>query len=70
MSATEEWCDELDLLRAAGVRVVPMEDLEEAAIWISSHRILLIAADLTSEERHDLACAYLPTALETERTDQ
>ena len=55
----------LGLFAAAGVRVVPVEDLEEAAVWVSSHRILLIATDLTTEERHDLACAYLPIALQT-----
>lgn len=64
MSTTDDWCDGLDLFRAAGVRVVPIEDLEEAAVWVSSHRILMVAANLTSEQREDLVTEFLPTALE------
>lgn len=64
MSTVEDWSDGMDLFRAAGVRVVPVEDLKEAAVWVSSHRILMVAADLTSEQREDLVTEFLPTALE------
>lgn len=55
----------LALFAAAGVRVVPVEDLGEPATWVSSHRILLIDTHLTTEQRHQVACAFLPAVLST-----
>ena len=53
----------LGLFAAAGVRVVPVEDLGEPATWVESHRILLVDMDLTTEQRHQIACVFLPAAL-------
>lgn len=54
----------LGLFAAAGVRVVPVEDFDLKAAWVPQARVLLIAADLTTQERHDVACSYLPRVLQ------
>lgn len=60
---SERFADGFELYRAAGVRVVPIEDFEESAVWVSSHQILLVDAGLTADERRDVACVYLPSML-------
>lgn len=55
--------DGFDLYRAAGVRVVPIEDFETPAVWVASHQVLLIDAALTAEERRDVALVYLPALI-------
>ncbi|HWJ65374.1 MAG TPA: hypothetical protein VNT31_01735 [Nocardioides sp.] len=55
--------DGLDLFRAAGVRVVPIEDLGEPAVWVASHRVLMIDTALTTEQRHQVACVFLPAVM-------
>ena len=51
------------LFEAAGVRVIPVEDFDYDAVFIADVRVLLIADDLTSDERHRIASEYLPVAL-------
>lgn len=53
----------LGLFAAAGVRVVPIEDFEPKVAWFASQRLLLIDANLTTEERRRVARHYLPAAL-------
>lgn len=53
----------LGLFAAAGVKVVPVEDFDYKAAWVPQARVLLIAADLTTQERRDVACSYLPRVL-------
>lgn len=55
----------LGLFAAAGVRVVPVEDLGEPATWLPTKRILLIDTALTTEQRHQVACVFLPAVLST-----
>jgi hypothetical protein len=52
----------MNLFAAAGVRVVPVEDFDYQAAMVPDLGILLIAADLTSEEREQIVCEYLPEA--------
>lgn len=63
MSA-ETWVDGLDLLRAAGAIVVPVEDFAFEAAWVSDLRLLVVATDLTTEQRQQVVLEYLPTVLE------
>ena len=55
----------MDLFAAAGVRVVPVEQLGELAAWVSTHRVLLIDAGITPDQLHQVACLLLPRALQT-----
>lgn len=63
MSA-ETWVDGLDLFRAADVTVVPIEGFSYKVAWVRDCRVLLVAADLTGEERREVVVKYLPVVLE------
>lgn len=68
----EPWTDGLDVFRAAGVRVVPVEDFDYEATWVKDAKLMLIATDLTTERRRLIAEEYLPHILKQrdERADQ
>ncbi|MDQ6526866.1 hypothetical protein RB608_24820 [Nocardioides sp. LHD-245] len=53
----------LALLRAAGARVVPLEDFDHLACWVREFGILLVASDLTPDEWETLVEEYLPEIL-------
>lgn len=55
----------LGLFAAAGVRVVPIENLYEGAVWVPKHRILMVEMNLTTEEWAWVTRLYLPAALTT-----
>ncbi|MFW6869211.1 hypothetical protein ACOACQ_17620 [Nocardioides sp. CPCC 206347] len=69
--STEAWADGLDLFRAAGVIVVPIEDFRYQVAWVDDCQVLLVAADLTDEERREVVSDYLPAVLiESPEADQ
>lgn len=61
------WIDGLDLLRAAGATVVPIENFDLQTAWVPQARVLLVAADLTAEQRHETCRVYLAKVMEAAR---
>ncbi|UUW88348.1 hypothetical protein [Pimelobacter simplex] len=53
----------MGLFAAAGIRIVPVEDFAPGAVLVSEFKILLVDTDLTTEERHRVACEFLPAAI-------
>lgn len=62
--SVESWTDGLELLRAAGATVVPIENFELQTAWVPQARVLLVASDLTTEQRHETCRVYLPKIME------
>lgn len=60
----EPWTDGLDVFRAAGIRVVPIEDFDLGATWVPQAKVMLIATDLSLERRRQIAEKYVSIILE------
>lgn len=47
------------LLEALGVRVREVDDLAEEAVWLASHRLLIVDRALSPDQRGAVACRVL-----------
>lgn len=57
--------DEFGLLMMLGVRVREVADLDEEAIWVPRHRLLLIDAGISRSKRTEVAELFLVDAFAT-----
>lgn len=55
--------EEFALLMLLGVRVREVRDLDEGAIYVATHKLLIIDVSLTSRQRREAAEMYLSEAL-------
>lgn len=60
MSAEERSLDPLDFVRALGVRVRVVNDLEEVGAWIPERSMLLVDERASDETRRRMADEILP----------
>lgn len=52
----------MSLLEALGIRVREVADLDEGAVWVCSHQLLLVDSDLSESARETVVCQMLGVA--------